>query len=79
MPPIASAASSTISSTISSTAASAASSSSPVVTASSVSECVVSLMPAYFVKRSVISFPKARFSTKIRAIMMISVVSTTDV
>ena len=33
----------------------------------------------YFVKRSVISFPKARFNTKIRLIMMISVVSTTDV
>jgi len=39
----------------------------------------MSLMRAYFVKRSVMSFPKARFSTKIRLIMMISVVRTTDV
>ena len=36
-------------------------------------------MPRYFVKRSVTSFPKARFNAKIRAIMMISVVNTTDV
>jgi hypothetical protein len=36
-------------------------------------------MPRYFVKRSVTSFPKPRFNPKIRAIMMIRVVRTTDV
>ncbi len=55
------------------------SSSSPVTNASSASECVISLMDAYLVKRSVISLPKARFSTKIKLIMMIRVVSTTEV
>ena len=39
----------------------------------------MSLMRGYFVKRSVTSFPKARFNTKMRLIMMISVVNTTEV
>ncbi len=60
--------------------ASSTSSASPFTSASSASECVMSLMSdAYFVKRSVMSFPKPRLRAKIRAIMMINVVNTTEV
>jgi hypothetical protein len=34
---------------------------------------------AYLLKRRVISFPKARFSTKIKLIMITRVVNTTEV